>query len=285
MTDASRTRGKVYVKIEHVTPEEASKLLKLNTHNRDLRISRVKLLVNAIKRGEWKLNGDCVVLSGNGSGGVLLNGQHRLYAIVESGISVDLALMYNAVPEAQETMDSGMPRSLAGKLKLRGEKYYSDLPSAMRIGWAYDQGLTPEPRASTYATTDQELIEYLDRNPALRETPHVAQALRKEFLSPGYTWAAWVFLFRREAGDEIADEFIAKLRSGADLPERSPVLALRRLLEKQRALSPERRFGPLLVAAMIVKAFNAFCLEQELGVLKWTSAEAFPRIVTREEIE
>ncbi len=112
MSDAGgRPRGKVYVKIEHVTPEDASKLLKLNTHNRDLRISRVKLLVNAIKRGEWKLNGDCVVLSGNGSGGVLLNGQHRLYAIVESGTSVDLALMYNAMPEAQETMDSGMPRS------------------------------------------------------------------------------------------------------------------------------------------------------------------------------
>lgn len=245
----------------------------------------MKQIAGAIKRNEWRMNGDALVLSGTGENvGVLYNGQHRLYAIIDAQIGVWMLVLYNVDAGAQETMDSGMTRSFAAKLKLRGEKYYGELASGLRLAWNYDTAGTPSSVAISPTPTDQQLFYYLERNPTIRETIPVGQLLRKEFLSPAGSWSGWVFLFRREVGEEVAEDFTSRLLSGAELAATDPVFVLRRHLLKQRATPRERRFGSLLMGAHLVKSFNASCLGQEMRVLKWSGTEEFPKIVSRADL-
>lgn len=70
-----------------ITPELAEGLLAMNTENRRLRPSHVAYLARAIERGEWQMPPDAIMVSDSGK---LLNGQHRLTAVVRSGKPVRL---------------------------------------------------------------------------------------------------------------------------------------------------------------------------------------------------
>lgn len=69
-----------------VTPQMASLWLGDNPHNRPINQKRVMELVKKIQAGSWKENPPIEVFST----GRLWNGQHRLTAIVRSGVSVPL---------------------------------------------------------------------------------------------------------------------------------------------------------------------------------------------------
>ena len=64
-----------------VTPELASKWLEKNIDNRNLRKNTINQYVNDMKNGKWSLVGDSITFDKDG---ILTNGQHRLYAVVQS---------------------------------------------------------------------------------------------------------------------------------------------------------------------------------------------------------
>lgn len=78
--------------IETVGPERAAELLKTNTSNyRNLNAGRVNAYASDMKNGKWEFNGEAVKIS---KSGVLKDGQHRLAAIVKSGVSVQMLIIY-----------------------------------------------------------------------------------------------------------------------------------------------------------------------------------------------
>lgn len=68
-----------------ITPEMAQEWLNRNFNNRRIQDHRVSVIANDIKNGKWAITGDTIKLSKNGE---LIDGQHRLAAIVKAGISV-----------------------------------------------------------------------------------------------------------------------------------------------------------------------------------------------------
>ena len=95
-----------------MTPEMAAALLAANTANRTMRAGHVAHLVGQIKRGEWRLTHQGVAVS---SAGVLLDGQHRLQAIVNSGIAVKIMLTTDVDNDAFSVIDDGMKRSMSDR--------------------------------------------------------------------------------------------------------------------------------------------------------------------------
>ena len=67
---------------EDVTPDMARTYLKSNTHNRPLDAARVSKYAADMRAGRWLVSPETISFDEHG---VLLNGQHRLGAIVESG--------------------------------------------------------------------------------------------------------------------------------------------------------------------------------------------------------
>lgn len=94
-------------------------LLEHNEKNRPLNRRRVESLVSDIRAGNWKFNGDTIVVDADGN---LKDGQHRLTAIREAGypalklIVVTLAASGDESEAVMRTIDSGKSRSFSDVL-------------------------------------------------------------------------------------------------------------------------------------------------------------------------
>jgi hypothetical protein len=97
-----------------VTPDYASKLLEKNTDNRKIRVQVVNQLVEVIKNGAWCLTHQGIAISEDG---VILDGQHRLSAIVKSNIAVKMAVSTDVPKEAFKAIDIGVKRTLQDMFK------------------------------------------------------------------------------------------------------------------------------------------------------------------------
>ena len=73
--------------VEKITPAKAKEYLKKNTDNyRKLSRATVTRYAEAMKAGRWELNGEPIVFA---ESGILKDGQHRLAAIIRSGMTIE----------------------------------------------------------------------------------------------------------------------------------------------------------------------------------------------------
>ena len=68
-----------------ITSEIAAQMLAKNVGNRDVRPSVVKLYAQQMREGQWRETHQAIAVNASGN---LIDGQHRLMAIVESGASI-----------------------------------------------------------------------------------------------------------------------------------------------------------------------------------------------------
>ena len=99
--------------IETITPKVASRYLQANTGNRPLRRTSVEQLARAMLRNEWRLTHQGIAFSASGR---LLDGQHRLQAVVDSGVSVQMVIVRGLPDDAFMAMDIGNRRTTADVL-------------------------------------------------------------------------------------------------------------------------------------------------------------------------
>jgi hypothetical protein len=242
-----------------VDPALAEQWLTRNEGNRRVFSTRVAFYAGQMKAGLWRDdNPDPVVFDTNER---LANGQHRLWAILESGHSARLLVLRGADPQLRHVLDTGASRSASDLLQITHE---IAAHRAVRYAAAV-RGLTawerfPKRGPAEHAGTrlsNQEVMALLPRyERAFERLLPVAGAITKAKVRGGE--ALWLTLLVRfdELDPEAAADFGDRVATGANLPERSPVLALRsRLLMERRVPEPTHR---LLVARLIVYAWNAW---------------------------
>jgi hypothetical protein len=98
-----------------VTPATAVKWLEGNTHNRAVRDQTVQRYSRDMKAGRWRLTHQGIAF---GPDGKLLDGQHRLWAIVEADTAVKLMVARGVPDDVQAVIDDNLPRSAGDALKL-----------------------------------------------------------------------------------------------------------------------------------------------------------------------
>jgi hypothetical protein len=99
--------------IRSYNPAEAKHILDhFNTQNRKIRSSWVKCMAEAMRRGEWKLTHQGLAFDVDG---ILQDGQHRLAAVCESGVTVSFMV----------TLD--MPKDNFSALDVHAKRSYGDL--------------------------------------------------------------------------------------------------------------------------------------------------------------
>lgn len=92
-----------------ITPEIAQFLLDHhNKHNRPVKATRIDQYAMELKLGLWKYNGERILFDSDGQ---LLSGQHRLLAIVKSGVSMKVDIKFGLDPGVRDTIDTGAVRS------------------------------------------------------------------------------------------------------------------------------------------------------------------------------
>lgn len=98
-----------------ITPDMAQDLLSKNHYNRPINRIKVARMVNDIKSGRFEMTHQPI---GVDEDGILVDGQHRLTAIAESGIPVDMFVAYNA-PRSTK-IDIGLARDTRTALYMAG---------------------------------------------------------------------------------------------------------------------------------------------------------------------
>ena len=98
-----------------VTPELATKWLEGNTHNRPVRDTRVHQYAQDMRAGRWRLTHQGIAFASDGS---LIDGQHRLWAIIEAQVPVEVSVSRGMDPESQQYIDEGLPRTVVDVLRL-----------------------------------------------------------------------------------------------------------------------------------------------------------------------
>ena len=97
--------------IRRMTVDPAQAMLWLentNTNNRNVSEKHVARLARDMADGKWMLTHAGIAFSSNGT---LLDGQHRLWAVVESGASVEMHVWFNVDPKSMIAIDCGKIRS------------------------------------------------------------------------------------------------------------------------------------------------------------------------------
>ena len=111
--------GVPHSSVELVTPELAEKYLALNiTHNRNINIRRVLEYSRQMQTGQWQL---AAAISFNNQGR-LIDGQHRLSAVVHSGVSCYFVVVRGYPEDSVSCFDLGARRNAANIASIKGIK-------------------------------------------------------------------------------------------------------------------------------------------------------------------
>ena len=101
-------------KIMTVTPVLAQEWLKKNiARNRTVRSVDVARYARDMKDGKWMLNPQGIIFNTSDK---LIDGQHRLYAIVQAGVPVDMVVWFDVPDDLIWIVDSGVSRTMPDHL-------------------------------------------------------------------------------------------------------------------------------------------------------------------------
>ena len=252
---------------ETVTPKKASKWLQQNERNRPCSIHRAKVYAQAIKDGVWKLNGETIKFNCNGD---LIDGQHRLHAVVMAGQAVESYILTGLPADAFDTIDGGRKRSNADRLARRGEKHYTLLAAVVARVWCWEQG----ERIGSQAPPRPDIMdEVLSRHGTIREA--VSDIVRmKPVLMPLSDAAFLMYAGRVMWGHELSDPFWESVLLAEGLLRGTPAYTLYQKLHEDHGRLVKMGRTPRL--AMCIKAFNAAMQNRPCKVLRWGEGEEFP---------
>lgn len=246
---------------ETITPAQAAEWLEANLaegHNRSLRRERAEAFARDMESGNWRDNGETLKFDWNGR---LIDGQHRLAALVRAGIPHRFLVVRGVDPDSIHTIDMGVARRYADVLRMNGVRNGAQMASMERRLYLWKRRGVKVARGGVKALTSTELLEFRQGyHQLLSLALSRGQDLRKKFarVSPSTFGAAYILFTEKDPA--MADKFFDMLLSGVGFGEdrRHPVLVLReRLADGSRQFEAKRTSEDEKLALMI-RAWNHF---------------------------
>lgn len=280
--NTSSERPAVACAIEEITPETAKQWLGLNHVNRRLADPIVNRITGIIERGEWME--DCTDGIGLDVDGGVINGQHRLNAIMNSGRTVRALVVRNVRPEVIKIIDQGRGRTFVQWLQMQGNIAQPNVVGPA-VEWLHrmNHGLEIALPTANKPTIPQLLELFTDHPQIVFSVDPAHEAFRGLGGPPKSMLTAYHYTFA-SVDAELADEFFTGLASGVDLPENSPTYVLRERLHKELKKDSANRVRNYVMCAWLVKAWEAARdgVEVNERQLMWKSAgrggQPFPKV-------
>lgn len=258
------------IELIDVTPEIAARWLLSNTHNRNLRRAVVLAYAADMAAGAWNWNGESIKFAEDGT---LLDGQHRLAAIVEADLTVRMLVVRGLPPETQETLDTGTKRKFYDVLRLRDEHNCHLLAAITRRVYVWEDGARRVGSKTKYPPTTSQLLVTLEKHPELRGIATEAHTLGHNVELPASIIGLGIWLFGRINPDDCAF-FFARLSDFQGLLKGDPIYELRRSLE--RSLSAQHERSETYLLAILIKGWNAYRDGKKITVLTYRPGGSRP---------
>ena len=206
---------------EIITPGKAEEILNGNRRNRKISPKRVAILSAQMTSGAWQMNGESIKISDTGA---LLDGQHRLAAVIDSGVPCR-TLVTRGLPEASmTTLGTGRTRSAADVLGINGYSNVALLASSAASLWRI---ISPAPAISIVPA--DYVMKVADRYPRLQYwvSRYAGSKVLKKLVPGSAFIPALVYLDEIAGKRELAEKLFFDMEIGTGLTVGDPSLALR----------------------------------------------------------
>lgn len=262
------------VKVITITPDMAAKYLEQNTKNRPLNQRKVEELVKAMEDGEWKLGTDAIGFDTNGR---MINGQHRMTALVEYGRPLEFLVTTGLEPEAFNVIDTGRMRSAGDVLTTEGIASGHHKSAIIRFVYAYKKGVITTGKEGTRDSgmNNQDVLDYAFKyRNELEEAYNVSVEVGKDFKGLKGREVGGMFWILAKIDKPQALDFFRALGTGAMLSADNPIYVLRqRLLDELRA---KKKFPMRDKLAWLIVAWNHVKRGTKTKIIKWDGI-TFPK--------
>jgi hypothetical protein len=266
--------------IEEITPEIAKQWLGVNHRNRRLSNPTVTRIAGVILRGEWME--DCTDAIGLDTDEGVVNGQHRLNAIIEADRAVRALVLRNVNPDVIKIIDQGMHRTFAQLLEMNGYSYPTIVAGS--IDWIYKMTHDYERTTPTAAkATVPQLLDVFNEHPNIVNSLDPAYSVWQKTRVDRPMLTAYHYAFATVDAD-AADEFYEQLSTGIGVGGDTPVYTLRERYLAEQAKADGKKAQKYELAAWLVKAWEATRRGDTMTQrqLRWVKsgprAEAFPKV-------
>lgn len=239
--------------IETITPAQAQVLLGNNANNRKVMKSAVGYYTKMIKEGNWKVNGEAIKIAVDGS---LVDGQHRLLAVVEAGFPIETMVVRNLPKESIRTLDTGRARTPADNFVIHGYNTMEaqTLAAATKMIMRFkDDGLyVDDSKSDRVAPLD--LLAFIGKHNGIVHSMHRIPQLTRS-LMPLSISVGLHYVFS-QIDSSKTEEFWSQFANGINLDSRSPVLALRNKLILMK--DAKKIYNRRQVVSYTINCFEAF---------------------------
>ncbi len=255
-----------------ITPAMAEEMLVYNTDNRPLSAATVKKYKGEIERGRWMQTGVPIIFSTTAR---LLDGQNRLNACVEAGKSFVNDVRFGITDEAFAFIDRGKTRTAADIFAIHGVPNYTQIASATRWVWQYDNNLMTGISSGWGYLNPDELYEFYLLHQKMQAGIPICNAFTKSGLLPPSLALFLHYVCARKSCQQ-ADEFYLDVALGVDRRRSaSPEYKLHQLLVKNAA--NERKLHRIALSAVCINAWNAMRLGRKSFDTGFAVGVRFPK--------
>jgi hypothetical protein len=204
-----------------ITPDHAAELLKINTKNRRINRKLVAQYSRDMANNSFDFNGNTICVSNTN---ILLDGQQRLTACLETGKPFWTILVKDLEERAMVTIDSGRKRVYADRLKVRGYTNHGILAATIT-----HVALIALNTPKNSGLTSSQLDDVFQSNPSIVESADYA---RNTFTRCDKVLGAIHYIATQTGFGETANSFIKTWKDGQINYEDDPIIYVRNLLIK-----------------------------------------------------
>lgn len=243
-----RLASKSQALLMNVTPVMAHVMLDHNSANRAIKLHAIGRYVEFLRNSEWLITSQTIGFSDQK---VLVDGQNRLYAILQAKKPMRTWVIFGVDRNAFKVTDTGEKRRVNDALQIMGESSALNLGAALRglhcymIGdWTFREPMT--------VFEGEDLLKSHGR---LRDSLRTAMTAKAQLKALPVTAAAVCHYVFSKIDRDMTDQFFNNLKWGTDLKRDDPEYVLRQIITQE----PEsiKHGGKALPYAMLIRAWNA----------------------------
>jgi len=256
-----------------VDADYAKNLLTMNISNRPVDLKRVSQYAIDMKNGNWKE--DTAELIKVSKKGRLMDGQHRLLAVIKSNCSINFHICYDLDEVIFDVIDTGKTRGAKDVFSIAEIPNYAQASSILRRYKSFCNGKFYKGETSENLSNSALLNEYQSKPQYYAEI--VKMSLRLKNSNSGVLDAtsigAFICLFS-DINKSSALDFISQLCLSTPFTN-IQIELLQKTLLRDRLSS--KKMSSTMKYAFIIKSWNNFRLQKTNKILKWdSSVESFP---------
>lgn len=261
-----------------VTPELAAEFLKHNTANRPLKPSLLAKYVRFIKEDKWIENGDSIRFDLNAH---LTDGQHRLQAIVNTGIAQYFDIITGLSEDAFKVTDTGKPRTKPDVAALLGYKNYKHVSDLASFLISYDINEDYH-RASPKPSDNQDISTFLEMFSKEEKEFFIGSIVKgagyyNRYRTMGVATYAFIYYILAKKDPARVDDFMYLLTTGDGVGyvNHSPIFVLRKKLDeiaRNKNLQPKSSYK----VALVFKAWNLDKQNKTIKSLSYDDRQDYP---------